>query len=66
MALMTFEQLDRSIDADSDSDDELAEQAHMYRSTFSCPLNSTQSSLLVRPLTSPSDVGASQVTGFSQ
>lgn len=32
MALMTFEQLDRSIDADSDSDDELAEQAHMYRS----------------------------------
>lgn len=35
MALMTFEQLDRSIDADSDSDDELAEQAHMYRSK--CP-----------------------------
>lgn len=34
MALMTFEQLDRSIDADSDSDDELAEQAHMYRSTW--------------------------------
>lgn len=32
MSLMTFEQLDRSIDADSDSDDELAEQAHMYRS----------------------------------
>lgn len=32
-ALMTFEQLDRSIDADSDSDDELAEQAHLYRST---------------------------------
>lgn len=31
MALMTFEQLDRSIDADSDSDDELAEQAHIYR-----------------------------------
>jgi hypothetical protein len=31
-ALMTFEQLDRSIDADSDSDDELAEQAHRYRS----------------------------------
>lgn len=30
-ALMTFEQLDRSIDADSDSDDELAEQAHAYR-----------------------------------
>lgn len=37
MALMTFEQLDRSIDADSDSDDELAEQAHMYRSKFSRP-----------------------------
>ncbi|RDA93879.1 hypothetical protein CP533_4516 [Ophiocordyceps camponoti-saundersi (nom. inval.)] len=30
-ALMSFEQLDRSVDADSDSDDELAEQAHLYR-----------------------------------
>ena len=30
-ALLAFEQLDQSIDADSDSDDELAEQAHMYR-----------------------------------
>src|SRR4051812_15282985 len=30
---MTYEQLDRSIDADSDSEDELAEQAHLYRST---------------------------------
>lgn len=30
-ALLTFEQLDRSIDADSDSDDDLAEQAHIYR-----------------------------------
>jgi len=30
-ALMTFEQLDRSIDADSDSDDELAEQQNAYR-----------------------------------
>jgi len=30
-ALMTFEQLDCSIDADSDSDDEVAEQAHRYR-----------------------------------
>ncbi|KAH8789013.1 VHS domain-containing protein [Hyaloscypha sp. PMI_1271] len=30
-ALMTFEQLDRSIDADSDSDDELAEQQHIYK-----------------------------------
>lgn len=28
---MTFEQLDRSIDADSDSDDEIAHQAHIYR-----------------------------------
>ena len=37
-ALMTFEQLDRSIDADSDSDDELAEQAHMYRSMLSIAL----------------------------
>lgn len=35
MALMTFEQLDRSIDADSDSEDELAEQAHLYRSKTS-------------------------------
>lgn len=33
-ALMTFEQLDRSIDADSDSDDDLAEQAHLYRSKY--------------------------------
>jgi len=30
-ALMSFEQMDHSIDADSDSDDELAEQAHMYK-----------------------------------
>ncbi|KAK0743240.1 hypothetical protein B0T18DRAFT_414762 [Schizothecium vesticola] len=30
-ALMTYEQLDRSIDADSDSDDEMAEQAHLFR-----------------------------------
>lgn len=29
---MTFEQLDRSIDADSDSDDDMAEQAHLYKS----------------------------------
>lgn len=34
---MTFEQLDRSIDADSDSDDELAEQAHLYRCKPSQP-----------------------------
>ena len=33
-ALMTFEQLDRSIDADSDSDDEMAAQAHLYKSRF--------------------------------
>jgi hypothetical protein len=31
---MTFEQLDRSIDADSDSDDEIAEQAHAYKGKF--------------------------------
>jgi LAS seventeen-binding protein 5 len=36
-ALMTFEQLDRSIDADSDSDDDIAEQAHLYRSKSSIP-----------------------------
>jgi len=35
LALMTYEQLDRSIDADSDSEDELAEQAHLYRSMMS-------------------------------
>ncbi|TVY51671.1 Protein lsb5 [Lachnellula cervina] len=34
-ALMTFEQLDRSIDADSDSDDELAEQANLYNKVTS-------------------------------
>lgn len=33
-ALLTFEQLDRSVDADSDSDDELAEQQHAYRSKY--------------------------------
>lgn len=43
MALMTFEQLDRSIDADSDSDDELAEQAHMYKG------KTTHDSLSTRP-----------------
>ncbi|KAH8816051.1 vhs domain-containing protein [Xylogone sp. PMI_703] len=32
-ALLTFEQLDKAIDADSDSDDELAEQQHLYRIT---------------------------------
>jgi hypothetical protein len=37
-ALMTFEQLDRSVDADSDSDDDLAEQAHLYRSTYLPPI----------------------------
>ncbi|OTB09537.1 hypothetical protein M426DRAFT_316086 [Hypoxylon sp. CI-4A] len=31
VSLMTYEQLDRSIDADSDSEDEAAEQAHLYR-----------------------------------
>jgi hypothetical protein len=31
-ALMTFEHLDRSVDADSDSDDELAHQQHLYKS----------------------------------
>jgi hypothetical protein len=33
-ALMTFEQLDRSIDADSDSEDEAAEQAHAFRCMY--------------------------------
>lgn len=63
MALMTFEQLDRSIDADSDSDDELAEQAHMYRSMFFFL------AVIILCSASPdqtSDVGTSQVTYFSQ
>lgn len=47
---MTFEQLDRSIDADSDSDDELAEQAHMYRSKSSSPLISNLTFLTMPPL----------------
>jgi hypothetical protein len=34
-ALMTFEQLDRSLDADSDSEDEMAEQRHAYKGTYS-------------------------------
>ena len=34
---MTFEQLDQSIDADSDSEDEAAEQAHLYRSESIAP-----------------------------
>jgi hypothetical protein len=34
---MTYEQLDRSIDADSDSDDELAEQQHMYKCGYPTP-----------------------------
>ena len=38
---MTFEQLDRSIDADSDSDDDLAEQAHLYRSMCYLPNSGT-------------------------
>ena len=37
-ALMTFEQLDRSIDADSDSDDELAEQQHLYKGECYSPV----------------------------
>lgn len=38
-ALLTFEQLDKAIDADSDSDDELAEQAHLYKSKTSLHLS---------------------------
>ncbi len=45
---MTFEQLDRSIDADSDSDDDLAEQAHLYRCERNPVLSPYPSSL---PLT---------------
>lgn len=46
---MSFEQLDRSIDADSDSDDELAEQAHMYRSMWWYHVGSLK--LLTREIT---------------
>lgn len=38
LALLTYEQLDHSVDADSDSEDELAEQAHLWRSTPTKPL----------------------------
>lgn len=34
---MAYEQLDHSMEADSDSDDELAEQTHMYRSMCNTP-----------------------------
>jgi LAS seventeen-binding protein 5 len=43
---MTFEQLDRSIDADSDSEDEAAEQAHLYRSKYCSPLGLLVSRIL--------------------
>ena len=42
---MTFEQLDRSIDADSDSEDDLAAQQHMYRSTLTMAAGSEMISL---------------------
>lgn len=64
---MTFEQLDRSIDADSDSDDELAEQAHMYRSTRLLLLHLPSTTiplsprLLTTPLRPPSDDRQGQV-----
>lgn len=31
---MTYEQLDKSIDADSDSEDEMAVQAHAYKGRY--------------------------------
>jgi hypothetical protein len=40
---MSYEQLDRSIDADCDSDDELAEQAHIYRMITSRANDSSES-----------------------
>ncbi|KAI6362219.1 hypothetical protein MCOR25_006291 [Pyricularia grisea] len=55
-ALMTFEQLDRSIDADSDSEDDMAEQAHAYR------MASERAKQQASP-TSPSPV--SQMAGLS-
>ncbi|KAK3316065.1 hypothetical protein B0H66DRAFT_276250 [Apodospora peruviana] len=48
-ALMTFEQLDRSIDADSDSDDDVAEQAHLYRMATEKAKSSTSSPTSPRP-----------------
>lgn len=64
LALLTYEQLDHSVDADSDSEDELAEQAHLYRSklpsipiTFPAPsLSPTLPSSYLAPLTPPSPV----------
>lgn len=47
LALLTYEQLDHSVDADSDSEDELAEQAHLYRSKLpSIPVTLPVSALL--------------------
>ncbi|KAB8294279.1 hypothetical protein EYC80_009705 [Monilinia laxa] len=58
-ALMTYEQLDRSIDADSDSDDDMAEQAHLYKMA--------ELSHAERSHTEPknSDAAAQQLAGLS-
>jgi hypothetical protein len=57
-ALMTYEQLDRSIDADSDSDDEMDEQARAYKLAAgkgkeSADPSQTLAGLHISPSTSP-------------
>ena len=52
LALLTYEQLDHSVDADSDSEDELAEQAHLYRSELPFPITFPVPSLIRPPVTS--------------
>ena len=59
VALMTFEQLDRSIDADSDSEDEMAHQAHQHRSRSYRPLQN-----MLNLFIDKSRVGACVVTAL--
>ncbi|KAL6892799.1 hypothetical protein HDV57DRAFT_198948 [Trichoderma longibrachiatum] len=60
-ALMTFEQLDQSVDADSDSDDELAEQAHLYRMAAI----KGKEELAAREATSPTRAEHPDIAGLS-
>jgi hypothetical protein len=67
---MTFEQLDRSIDADSDSEDEMAQQAHLYKSRPSislidhwCNLTSTVATEANKGK-SPADSAATSLAGL--
>lgn len=65
MALMTFEQLDRSIAADSDSDDELAEQQHLYRSTSPRPEILPGTDVRATVATEKAKAGTPDVSGLS-